>query len=72
MLAASIAQLKHCLPLCLQTGEWELPLQPDKLEAMRGVMAANAASLDESLLASCYSWLRKASEDKLDGGWQIW
>ncbi|KAI7839062.1 hypothetical protein COHA_007204 [Chlorella ohadii] len=50
-----------------QTGEWELPLQPDKLEAMRGVMAANAASLDESLLASCYSWLRKASEDKLDG-----
>ena len=50
-----------------QTGEWQLPLQPDRLEAMRGVMAANAGGLDESLLASCYSWMRKASEDKLDG-----
>lgn len=52
---------------CLQTGEWELPLRPDKLDAMRAVMAANASGLDESLLASCYSWMRKASEDKLGG-----
>lgn len=50
-----------------QTGEWQLPLTPDKLEAMRGVMAANAAALDEGLLASCYSWMRKASDDKMDG-----
>ncbi|PRW58323.1 hypothetical protein C2E21_3211 [Chlorella sorokiniana] len=50
-----------------QTGEWTLPLQPDKLEAMQAVMAANASGLDESLLASCYSWMRKAAEDKLDG-----
>ncbi|KAL4418972.1 hypothetical protein ABPG77_000885 [Micractinium sp. CCAP 211/92] len=50
-----------------QTGEWQLPLSPDKLEAMRGVMAANPGALDEGLLASCYSWMRKASDDKLDG-----
>ena len=50
-----------------QTGEWELPLAPDKLEAMRAVMAADPGALDESLLAACYSWMRKASEDKLDG-----
>lgn len=35
---------------------------------MREVMDANAAAMDESLLAACYSWMRKASEDKLDGG----
>ena len=56
-----------CVSTCLQTGEWQLPLRPDKLDAMRAVMAANASGLDESLLASCYSWMRKASEDKLDG-----
>lgn len=50
-----------------QTGEWELPLPQDKLDAMRAVMAANRAALDEGLLASCYSWLRKAAEDKMDG-----
>ncbi|EFN59214.1 hypothetical protein CHLNCDRAFT_138166 [Chlorella variabilis] len=50
-----------------QTGEWQLPLGPDKLEAMRGVMVANPAAMDEGLLAACYSWMRKASEDKLDG-----
>ena len=32
-------------------------------------MAANADRLDEGLLASAYSWMRKAGEDKLDGGW---
>lgn len=31
-------------------------------------MAANPGALDEGLLASCYSWMRKASDDKLDGG----
>ena len=35
---------------------------------MRGVMRRDPAALDESLLAACYSWLRKASEDKMDGG----
>ncbi|KAL4431208.1 hypothetical protein ABPG75_006464 [Micractinium tetrahymenae] len=50
-----------------QTGEWQLPLAPSQVEAMKGVMAANAAALDEGLLASCYSWMRKASDDKLDG-----
>ena len=31
-------------------------------------MAANPEALDEGLLASCYSWMRKAAEDKMDGG----
>jgi hypothetical protein len=34
-------------------------------------MDANAAAMDESLLAACYSWMRKASEDKLDGAWGL-
>ena len=50
-----------------QTGEWQLPLGPDALSAMRRVMAANPGGLDEGLLASCYSWMRKAGEDKLEG-----
>ncbi|PSC76574.1 hypothetical protein C2E20_0188 [Micractinium conductrix] len=50
-----------------QTGEWELPLPADKLAAMQAVMAANPEALDEGLLASCYSWMRKAAEDKMDG-----
>ena len=54
-------------PHAPQTGEWELPLRPDKLDAMRAVMAGSSGGLDEGLLASCYSWMRKASEDKLDG-----
>ncbi|KAI3433341.1 hypothetical protein D9Q98_003159 [Chlorella vulgaris] len=50
-----------------QTGEWDLPLAPEKLEAMRKVMAAQSEGLDESLLAACYSWMRKSAEEKLDG-----
>lgn len=68
-LCASQVPTLPCLPRP-QTGEWQLPLGPDKLEAMRGVMVANPAAMDEGLLAACYSWMRKASEDKLDGGWR--
>lgn len=50
-----------------KSGEWQLPLSADKLAAMRRVMADNPAALDEGLLASCYSWMRKASEDKMEG-----
>lgn len=30
-------------------------------------MNANADRLDEALLSNSFAWLRKASEDKLDG-----
>ena len=30
-------------------------------------MEKHAASLDESLLANAYAWMRKAADDKLDG-----
>ena len=51
----------------LQTGEWQLPLPEEKLEAMRAVMRSQPGAMDESLLSACYSWMRKASEDKMDG-----
>eukprot|EP00887_Chlorella_sp_A99_P005541 scaffold1.g5541.t1 len=49
------------------TGEWALPLAPERLAAMRGVLAANEAALDDALLSTCYAWIRKADQDKLDG-----
>lgn len=61
----------HCpalpSPALLQTGEWQLPLPEDKLEAMRAVMRSQPGGMDESLLSACYSWMRKAAEDKMDG-----
>lgn len=65
--------MSSCAPpvaAVVQTGEWDLPLAPEKLEAMRKVMAAQSEGLDESLLAACYSWMRKSAEEKLDGAWR--
>jgi hypothetical protein len=50
-----------------RTGEWTLPLPADKVKAMRAAMDARADSLDEALLSNCFAWMRKASDDKLDG-----
>lgn len=50
-----------------RTGEWQLPLPPSQLEAMRAVMDKYEDRLDEALISNCYAWMRKASEDKLDG-----
>lgn len=49
------------------TGEWEVPLPAEKIAAMRDVMQSNYGSLDEALLSSCFAWMKKASDDKLDG-----
>jgi hypothetical protein len=48
-------------------GEWALPLPADRLAAMRRAMDENEAKLDEALLSNAFAWMRKASEDKLDG-----
>jgi len=49
------------------TGEWTLPLQADKVLAMKTAMEERADHMDEALLSNCFAWMRKASEDKLDG-----
>lgn len=49
------------------TGEWAVPLPAEKIAAMRDVMKSNYDSLDEALLSSCFAWMKKASDDKLDG-----
>ena len=50
-----------------KTGEWELPLSKESIAAMSDVMDANADKLDEALLSNCFAWMKKASEDNLDG-----
>jgi flagellar biosynthesis regulator FlaF len=49
------------------TGEWMVPLAKSKVVAMKDVMVANADSIDEALLSSCFAWMKKASDDKLEG-----
>lgn len=49
------------------TGEWSVPLPAERVAAMKEVMVANYESVDEALLSSCFAWMKKASEDKLDG-----
>jgi hypothetical protein len=50
-----------------RTGEWKLPLPADKVAAMRAAMDARAEFIDEALLSNCFAWMRKASDDNLDG-----
>ncbi|KAI8103377.1 hypothetical protein M9435_004716 [Picochlorum sp. BPE23] len=49
------------------TGEWQVPLPPEKVSVMREVMKAQADQIDEAVLSSCFAWIKKASDDKLDG-----
>ena len=50
-----------------RTGEWKLPLPMDKVDAMRAAIEARADKIDEALLSNCFAWMRKASDDNLDG-----
>lgn len=50
-----------------ETGEWTVPLPPNKLKAMEAAMEERAEHLDEALLSNCFAWMRKASDDNLDG-----
>jgi len=49
------------------TGEWSVPLPAERVAAMKDVMVANYAAVDEALLSSTFAWMKKASDDKLDG-----
>lgn len=50
------------------TGQWHLPLANAEVEKMRQFMKANMDRMDESLLATTYAWMRKASDDKSNEG----
>lgn len=50
-----------------ERGEWPLPLPKAQVAAMRAAMDAQAANVNESLLATVYAYLKKASDDKMDG-----
>lgn len=50
-----------------ERGEWPLPLPKAQVAAMRTAMDARAAHVNESLLATVYAYLKKASDDKMDG-----
>ncbi|CAG9463403.1 unnamed protein product [Pedinophyceae sp. YPF-701] len=50
-------------------GEWELPLPAEAVERMRAVLheRAEEGRVDEAMLANGFAWMRKASDDGLDG-----
>lgn len=50
-----------------ENGQWEVPLSDSKTESMRLVMDSRADQLDEALLSSCFAFMKKASDDNLDG-----
>ena len=47
------------------TGAFVLPLRQDRLDAVRG--ALQTVAVDEPVLSNAYAWMRKASDDGLDG-----
>ncbi len=49
------------------SGEWSVPLPAERVSAMKDVMLANYEAVDEALLSSCFAWMKKAADDKLDG-----
>lgn len=49
------------------TGEWSLPLSDGQIDAMSVVMKSEPEKMDEALLSNCFAWIKKASDDGLDG-----
>jgi hypothetical protein len=47
------------------TGAFVLPLREDRLVSVKAVLAAEA--VNEAVLSNAYAWMRKASDDGLDG-----
>jgi len=47
------------------TGAFVLPLRQDRLDKVRATMAA--VTVDEPVLANAFAWMRKATDDGLDG-----
>ncbi|KAK9809392.1 hypothetical protein WJX73_001610 [Symbiochloris irregularis] len=50
-----------------ERGEWHLPLTAQQRAAMQQAMEDRSEHLDEALLSNAYAWMRKASDDGLEG-----
>lgn len=50
-------------------GQFQVPLSDAAVERMRAAVAeaSTAGTLDEGVVGNAYAWIRKASEDNLDG-----
>ena len=62
--------LQEVLKSCAnKKGEWELPLDQDAVGRLRSSLQKyrKEGKVDEAMLANCFSWMRKASDDRIDG-----
>lgn len=50
-----------------ERGEWVVPLSKSSMDAMNKAMDENVDKVDEAVLSNAFAWMRKASDDKLDG-----
>lgn len=48
-------------------GEFELPLKPHRIQAMRAALVERRQLVDEAVLSCLFAYMKKASEDQLDG-----
>lgn len=53
------------------TGEWEAPLPPPKLDAMRRVLEGRRDELDEAFATTACAWMRKAASDDQRGACRV-
>ncbi|KAJ1496319.1 hypothetical protein T484DRAFT_1606697, partial [Baffinella frigidus] len=49
------------------SGEFILPLKPERLAAMRAEVVKNADILDEGVVSTVFSYMKRANDDGLDG-----
>lgn len=49
------------------TGEFMVPLAPDRVESLRAALRERLDQVDEGVLTNAFAWMRKASQEKLDG-----
>ncbi|GMH37163.1 hypothetical protein BSKO_05036 [Bryopsis sp. KO-2023] len=50
-----------------ETGNWNLPLGEKEINALNQALEDNKEHINEALLSNAFAWMRKASDDKLDG-----
>lgn len=48
-------------------GEFELPLKPERVQAMRAALIERRQLVDEGVLSCIFAYMKKAGEDGLDG-----
>lgn len=50
-----------------ESGNWNLPLGEKEINALNQALDDNKDHVNEALLSNAFAWMRKASDDKLDG-----